>query len=179
MKNKPKNSLDWIPIKNIQDNLIFLKNNFVCTIIKVEPIYFNLKTDFEQLAILNSYKTFLESINFNLQILIKTQKINIKSNISELELNLENEESEDVRTLIVSHLQFLNEQQLIKQASKKEFYIIVSKPLEEQEELFDIQKYFYQEIGKIKELLSHLGNSIQAVSNDELKEILFSIFNPR
>lgn len=57
-----------------------MKNGIIKTedkyikIIKVIPINFNLKSELEKEAILNSYKLFLKTFNFNLQILIQSKK---------------------------------------------------------------------------------------------------------
>lgn len=53
----------WIPFEEILDNgVIKLKNNYYIMIIKVKPINYNLKTDLEKEAILNSYKIFLKHV---------------------------------------------------------------------------------------------------------------------
>ena len=43
-------------------------------ILKIKPINYNLKSNLEKESILNSYKLFLKSFNFNIQIIIKSQK---------------------------------------------------------------------------------------------------------
>lgn len=73
-------------IENIDKNGIIKikeKNIFV-KIIKVKPINFNLKTALEKEAILNSYKVFLKTCNFNLQILIHTNKEDISKIINNI-----------------------------------------------------------------------------------------------
>ena len=65
----------WMPIEKIfEDGIIKLKNNKYIKIIKVNPINYNLKSDLEKKAILNSYKIFLKTCNFNIQILIQSNK---------------------------------------------------------------------------------------------------------
>ena len=51
-----------------------LKNNKIIKILKVNPINYNLKSDLEKESILNSYKIFLKTCNFNIQILIQSKK---------------------------------------------------------------------------------------------------------
>ena len=64
MKNKRlKGIQEWIPIEEIIDNgIIKLKKNNYIKIIKIIPINFNLKSNLEKDAILNSYKTFLKTM---------------------------------------------------------------------------------------------------------------------
>lgn len=76
VKIKNKSTQDWLIIQDVDKNgIIKLKNtNTFVKILKVQPINFNLKTPLEKDAILNSYKIFLKTCNFNLQILIHTNK---------------------------------------------------------------------------------------------------------
>ena len=63
LKNKQLKSIqDWFPIEEIFDNgIIKLKKNNYIKILKIIPINFNLKSNLEKEAILNSYKIFLKS----------------------------------------------------------------------------------------------------------------------
>jgi hypothetical protein len=54
-------------IKEFFDNgVIKLKNNNYIKIIKINPINYELKSDFEKKSILNSYKAFLKNCNFDI-----------------------------------------------------------------------------------------------------------------
>ena len=59
---------EWLPIEEIyNDGIIKLKNNKIIKILKINPINYNLKSELEKEAILNSYKIFLKTCNFNIQ----------------------------------------------------------------------------------------------------------------
>lgn len=65
----------WIPIENIfERGIIKIKKNKYIKILKVIPINFNLKTQLEKETILKSFKTFLKTCNFDMQILIQSKK---------------------------------------------------------------------------------------------------------
>lgn len=51
----------------------------------MEPINYELKSDFEKNAILNSYKAFLKNCNFDVQLIIKSNKEDISENLIQLE----------------------------------------------------------------------------------------------
>ena len=89
MNQKDLSVQDWIGIEKILKNgIIKFKNNKYIKIIKVTPINFNLKSNLEKEAILNSYKIFLKTCNFNVQILIQSNKQDLKNNIINIEKNL-------------------------------------------------------------------------------------------
>lgn len=74
-KQKIYSVQDWLPFKKILDKgIIQLKDYSYIKILKISPINFNLKSEMEKESILNSYKIFLKTCNFNLQILIQSKK---------------------------------------------------------------------------------------------------------
>lgn len=70
-----KSIQEWLPIAQILENgIIKLKEDNYIKIIKIIPVGYNLKSDLEKEAILNSYKTFLKTCNFDMQLLIQSNK---------------------------------------------------------------------------------------------------------
>ena len=92
MDQEIKYAQDWIPIEKIFENgIIKLKNKKYIKIIKINPINFSLKSNLEKEAILNSYKIFLKTCNFDIQILIQSSKENLNKNIENIKNNLKKE----------------------------------------------------------------------------------------
>ena len=76
---------EWLPIEKIlEKGIIKLKDNSYIKIIKIIPINYNLKSELEKEAILNSYKIFLKTCNFDIQILIQSNKEDLSKNISNI-----------------------------------------------------------------------------------------------
>ncbi len=70
-----KSIQEWLPIVQILENgIIKLKEENYIKIIKIIPVGYNLKSDLEKEAILNSYKTFLKTCNFDMQLIIQSNK---------------------------------------------------------------------------------------------------------
>ena len=90
---KNKNSVQqWIPFEKVLENgIIKMKNKEYVKILKVEPINFNLKTILEKESILNSYKIFLKTCNFDIQILIQSSRADLSKHFSNLEKINKNE----------------------------------------------------------------------------------------
>jgi len=85
---------EWLPIKKILDKgIIKLKDDSYIKIIKVIPINYNLKSELEKQAILNSYKIFLKTCNFDIQILIQSNKEDLSKHILNINKQIENEEN--------------------------------------------------------------------------------------
>ena len=74
-KENPISVQEWLPFEKILENgIIQMKNKKYIKIMKVLPINYNLKSQLEKEAILNSYKIFLKTCSFDMQILIQSSK---------------------------------------------------------------------------------------------------------
>ncbi len=166
---------DWIPIQKIFDNgMVKLKNNNFIKIMKVNPINFNLKSNLEKEAILKSYKIFLKTCNFDIQILIQSSKENLNKNIQKIKNNLKKENKKFLNEIGEDYFEFIQKFNSIKNSSSKNFYIIIfSNQKELEENIFQElnEKYF-----KIKECLFRCGNIVQDLNSKKEVEELFNIF---
>ena len=170
------NTQDWLPIDKIYNNgIVKLKNKKYIKIIKINPINFNLKSNLEKEAILNSYKIFLKTCNFDIQILIQSCKQNLDKNIENIKNNLKKENKEYLNEIAKDYFDFIQNFNSIKNSSSKNFYIIISNKSEDAEEIIfqDLDdKYF-----RIKECLFRCGNMAQDISSKkEVKEIFNNFF---
>lgn len=179
MKDEKKTTQYWIPIDKIYENgIVKLKNNNYIKIIKINPINFNLKSDFEKEAILNSYKVFFKTCNFDIQILIQSSKENLDKNIQKVRENIKKENKKYLNELAEDYFKFIQKFNSLKNSSSKKFYIIISKNSSEREEIIFQEldeKYF-----KIKECLFRCGNIVKDInSNKEIKSLFNTFFNSR
>lgn len=180
---KIKSIQKWIPVEQILDKgIIKIKKNKYVKILKVIPINFNLKTQLEKESILNSYKIFLKTCNFDMQILIQSKKEDLSKHISNINCQKEKEEKSisEYSNKYIEYIQSLNHQ---KKSSSKNFYIILKYKNDDKkiktvddlaiENLND--KYF-----KIKDCLSRCGNGVIDINNiNDSKNVLFSFLNSR
>lgn len=165
------------------DGIIKLKNNEYIKIIKVMPINYNLKSDLEKEGILNSYKTFLKTCNFDIQILIQSNKEDLSKHILQIKETVKKEKNLNLLKISENYNNFITKLNNEKKSSSKNFYIIVKE--NQIENLTDTkEEIIISELNdkffKIKECLSRCGNTaIQILDKNELKNILFSFLNTR
>ncbi len=163
-------------IENINKNgIIKIKNkNTYIKILKIEPINFNLKTSLEKEAILNSYKIFLKTCNFNIQILIHTNK----EDISKIVNNVQKSKDNQISIISKNYIDFLNKINSEKQTSTKNYYIIVDEHVEEgQQNLENIYYLLNEKYFKIKECLNKCGNQVRECKKEEVLKILHFFLN--
>src|SRR5574344_602841 len=98
-KEKIYSVQSWLPFDEILDNgIIKLKDNSYVKIVKINPINFNLKSELEKEAVLNSYKIFLKTCNFDLQILIQSNKEDLSKHISSVK-NFTEKENNNIKNI--------------------------------------------------------------------------------
>ena len=186
MKNKINSVQEWLPYVDIYENgIIKLKKNSFVKIIKINPINFNLKSNLEKESILNSYKIFLKTCKFNIQILIQSNKEDLTSHISNIE-NINKNEKEKLKKIKNNYINYIQEINKKRKSSSKNFYIILKEIHENKKEKLNNQneKYIIDKLNenyfKIKECLARCGNSVTDISTKkEIEKILYSFFNSR
>ena len=185
-KTKEKDNLstkDWLNVENIFENgVIKTKENKYLKIIKVKPINFSLKSDLEKEAILNSYKIFLKTCNFNFQILIQSNKEDLSNHLSKINNNLISEKK-NIQELSNKYINYIKELNNNKKSSSKNYYIIIDF-INKNNEIIDVDSHAIEELNnkyfKIKDCLARCGNNaIDINDKKEIIDILFSFLNTR
>ena len=116
---------EWIPLRQIlYDGIIELTNHQYVKLLEVIPINYNLKSDLEKESILNSYKLFLKTCNFDIQILIQSNKEDLSQHISKIKKNILKKENKHFKNLAESYIDYITKINLNKKSASKKFYII-------------------------------------------------------
>ncbi len=78
------NSLDLVDIKGIKEDTVMVNDGSLRQIIMVGGVNFALKSDSEQNILIQGYQNFLNGLDFPLQILVHSRKVNIDKYIETL-----------------------------------------------------------------------------------------------
>ena len=165
---------EWTQIDEIlEKGVIKLKNKSFVKIIKIIPINYNLKSELEKEAILNSYKLFLKICNFDFQILIQSSKEDLNQIISQI--NNQSKKNKKTKEISESYIKYIKKLNYEQKSAAKNFYIIIKEKNKE-----NIIENLEEKYLKIKENIFRCGNSAEEIkSKEEVKEILISFFNKR
>ena len=174
---------EWVPLKKIfNDGIVEILNLSYIKILEVFPINYNLKSDLEKEAILNSYKIFFKTCNFDIQILIQSNKEDLSHHILKIKKNISKKENKYLKNLADNYINYISTINIKKKSASKKFYIIIKNSYKNQKEInFEIIK---QELNekylKIKECLSRCGNKVIVIDEkDEILKIFFSFLNTK
>ena len=186
IKNKEKNNIstqNWLNIEQILENgIIKTKENKYLKILRIKPVNFSLKSELEKEAILNSYKIFLKTCNFNFQILIQSNKEDLTNHFTKINENL-NSEEKNIQEISKKYINYIKELNNNKKSSSKNYYIILDF-VNKNDDIIDVDTYAIDDLKnkyfKVKDCLARCGNSVTDVTQkEELINILFSFFNKR
>lgn len=126
-----------IKISKVDKNKIVLKNDTEVNVLKVEPVNFRLKSVSERNAVLESYKYFLKSCNFNFQIFIQTEKTDVKKHIEEIMKCIDCEP--ELEELANDYINLVREISEVRGSISRKFYIILnSKTNDESNNIYKI-----------------------------------------
>ena len=136
----------------------------------------------EKEAILNSFKIFFKTCQFDIQILIQSNKEDLSHHISKIQKNILKKENKYLKNLTENYIQYISNLNNNKKSSSKKFYIIIkNQPINKKEKNIEIIK---QELNekylKIKECLSRCGNKVNNINEkEEIIKIIFSFLNTK
>ena len=182
-KIRKKTLQEWLPIQKIYDDgIVKTKDNRLIKIIKINPINYNLKSDLEKEAILNSYKIFLKTCNFDIQILIQSNKRDLTPHIKNIQKNISKKENKYLKEISKEYINYINKINLNRKSASKDFFIIISNKINSKKNSFNSEEILKNDLKekyfKIKECLSRSGNSVFELSTkQEIEKIFFSFLN--
>jgi len=178
----------WIPIENIfEDGIIQTKENKFIKIIKILPINYDLKSMLEKESILNSYKIFFNTCEFNTQILIQSKKENLKNHFKNIENRIKKDD-EKIKIISQNYFEYISNLNKKNKSSSKNFYIIInykylkddiSNNFPNDNEKQIIISNLKERYLKIKECLSRTNNICIELEKEEIIDVLYSFFNKR
>ncbi len=117
---------DHLPVAGIQDGVVIMNDTSVRAILRVQPINFELKSEAEQNAIIYSYQSFLNSLDFPVEIVINSKKLDLERYLRKLEEQKKNLSSDLLRIQIEDYVNFVRRLITIANIMAKRFYVVVS-----------------------------------------------------
>lgn len=116
---------DALPIEDIRDDLVILKDGSAAIILQVNAINFSLLSEQEQDAIIYAYAGLLNSLNFSVQIVIRSQKKDITSYLTLLEQAKNKQDNPLLKNLINQYQSFIQETVTRSEILDKKFYLVI------------------------------------------------------
>lgn len=195
---------DHLEVKSIVDGLIITKSRSVSLVIQTNAINFDLLAEYEQDSKIHAFAGLLNSLNFHIQIIVRTKRIDISNYIDYLKGQKKKEMSEGLTHMLDIYIHFIENLIIDNNVLDKNFFIIIpynpAAPIPgasifdskkdnddekknqiemKQDQLLEKAKIFlYPKRDHIIKQLSRMGLTGHQLSNQELISEFYTIYNP-
>lgn len=118
-------SQKFIEIQDIKDDVVILKNSGLRTICIASSINFELKGSEEQEALIGRFQGFINSLDFPLQILVNSRKLNIDPYLENLKELAKTQENELLHAQTTEYIDFIQKFVELTDIMNKSFYLVI------------------------------------------------------
>jgi len=125
MASAPKTTQNFVPIQEIRDGVIILKNGGMRSIILASSLNFALKSQDEQSSILLQFQNFLNSLDFSIQIFIQSKKLDIRPYIALLEDRYKEQTTELMKIQVREYIEFIRTFVESTNIMSKTFFVVI------------------------------------------------------
>jgi len=122
-KNKSTQSI--IPIREVRDGVLVLKDGSMRAIMMTSSINFALKSAGEQESIIYQFQQFLNSLNFSVQIFIQSRRLDIRPYLATLETREKEQMNDLMKIQIREYVEFVRTFTERSNIMTKSFYVVV------------------------------------------------------
>jgi type IV secretory pathway VirB4 component len=128
MSQKPKeafSSQSLLPFHQIKKGVIVLKNGSLRSVITVSGINLDLKSEAEQSSILTSWRHLLNNLDFQLQVVAHSRRVNIESYLNFLQDRINQETNSLLKLQGEDYHAFIKGLVSENNIMKKRFYVVI------------------------------------------------------
>jgi hypothetical protein len=182
LKSKSKTSArNQIAIKGVRDGILILPNNQYRAILEVAALNFELRSDEEQDAIIDTYESVLNSVGVPLQILIRTREIDMDKYLEDLQDRRKDEKEEIYRDQLKNYNEFIRTLIADNKILTRHFYIVVPyQPTDKNEKAdFDlVEEQLRLRLDIVSKGIAKLGMHTFQIDSLKVLDLFYSFYSP-
>lgn len=194
--SKAGKSQQFVPVKEIRNGVVILKDGGYRGILACSAINFALKSEEEQQAITIGFQNFLNTLDFSIQIVINSRRMDLRPYLAFLEEKMPEQKSELMRIQLREYVEFIHSFADQTNIMTKSFYVVVSyaphvKPADavgffkSKSQTAAPATTFEEDRAQLEQRMSLVaaglaGTGVRAVplGTEEVIELLYRSFNP-
>ncbi len=194
---------EFLQIADIRDGVVILKNGGLRRILMASSLNFELKSQDEQEALTYAYQNVLNSLDFSIQVVIHSRRLNIAPYLETIKARLGEEENELLKIQMEEYMNFVKTFVESYGIMSKSFFVVIpfapaesakegflsrlggafgraaGRPGEVPEERFrEYRKQLETRVELVVGGLTSLGMRVIPLETEELIELFFSLYNP-
>ena len=125
MEKESVSTQQFVDVEDIKDGVIVLKSGGLRRVIMVSGTNFELKSEEEQNIIIGSYQNFLNTLDFSVQIIIHSRRLNIEGYLKTLSDRQNEESNELLKNQIAEYIEFIRSFVSQNEIMTKTFFVVV------------------------------------------------------
>lgn len=200
---KAQATQDFVPIKEVRDGIIILKDGSLRSLLMASSINLALKSGEEQQAIIGQFQNFLNSLEFPVQFFVESRDLDIRPYVALLEERYAAELDDLMKIQIREYIIFIKDFTERANIMAKNFFIVIpydpaliargggiaaigsllpggkpSSTLLTDEQFEQYRMQLEQRIGVIEQGLVRTGVRVVKLGTEEVIELFYKLFNP-
>lgn len=176
--NKKVSSRQQIDIREVKDGLLVLPNHHYRTVLRVSPVNFELRSEDEQDAIIDTYESFLNSVGVPLQVLIRIREMDMDAYLEDLDNRLQNEKVAIYKKQLENYNEFIRELIKSNRILSRNFYVIVPHNSDGKTDFELIKEQLGLTVDIVQKGLARLGMHSRELTSLELMDLFYNFYNP-
>jgi type IV secretory pathway VirB4 component len=187
----------FVPVKEIKNGVVVLKDGSYRGILLCSSINFGLKSSEEQHAITLGFQNFLNTLDFSIQLVVNSRKMDLRPYLSMLENKISDQKTELMRIQLHEYIEFVRSFADQANIMTKSFYIVVpyaprvttssalgflhkgpAKNAAADTSFEEDRAQLEQRLALVAGGLSGTGVRAAALGTEEVIELLYRSFNP-
>lgn len=197
---------EFVPIKEVRDGVIVLKDGGLRAVLIASSINLSLKSSDEQMAVISQFQTFLNSLDFPTQIVMQSRRLDIRPYLMTLETRLKDQVEPLLKIQTKEYIEFIRSFTDEVNIMTKTFFVVVpysqtiiksgglldsltgsgapKKQVEDTKKAIDLANFeekrtqLDQRVGVIINGLGGLGIRSSQLKTEEVVELFYKTFNP-
>jgi hypothetical protein len=202
VKKTSRATQDFVPIKEVRDGIVILKDGSLRGVYMASSINLALKSQDEQGAVLSQFRSFLDSLDFSVQLFVQSRDLDIRPYVALLEQRYIEQTEELMKIQVREYIEFVRTFTEGANIMSKSFFVIVpyaqsvlqskkldlvgsifggksvsqSKPTESS--IFEEQRsQLEQRMSVVEQGLTRTGVRVARLGTEEVIELYYKMFN--
>ena len=197
-----KATQEFVPIKEIRDGIVVLKNGDLRALVLANSVNLSLKSADEQTSTILQFQNFLNTLDFPIQISAQSRKLDIRPYLLTLEERMKVQTEQLLKIQTKEYINFIKNFTDSVSIMTKSFFIVVpytsknlrpsstsifgglfkkSKEEEKKKDQIDFEEkrsQLEERVGVIQQGLSRCGINSAQLGTEEAVEVFYKVFNP-
>lgn len=174
--NSKQSSRRQIDIKGVRDGILILPNNKYRSVLQISSVNFELKSEAEQDALIDTYQSFLNSLATSLQIVVRIREMDMDKYLDDFNARMLQEDEQIYKDQVQNYTEFVRSLITKNKILSRHFYVVL--PFDGKEKDFGVIK---EQLGINADIvtkgLARLGMQAKPLDSLELLDLFYGFYS--